>query len=217
MTHLDYASESLDPRGTRLDRVFFRVAKICAILPMAIGLTILVLYYFFDWDFLVPVGGLMLFVGTFIILTGIGLTITWCIRQYFAAKRLGIPVRWRTGVFLTFLLLANFPVAFFCLAVGGYLVDSHVSVCVSNETADDLTNVTVRAAWFSRSIGTIRPGNSRYVDIRPTHSNVIRIRVEQAGDSKELATPTPSHKDYLLKTHVKPGLELESEFVYWSR
>jgi len=215
MTYLDYQSaETVDSRAIRLNRIFFRSALACAILPMTTGLAILALYYLFGWDFLTFVGLLMIPIGAFIVLTGIGLAITWCIRQHSVAKRLGVPTRWRTGSLVLLLLLANFPVAFFCFCVGSDLfLGAQVIICISNETGADLTNVKVRTAWpwIRESIPIIMPGCSGNASFNSWHCKSIRIHVEQAGVSKELifSSPLPN----VLQVHVKPGPELDSEII----
>ena len=214
MTILNYASEALDPRFTRIDRIFFRIALACGILPMTIGLTILALYYLFDWDAMQVTGMFMIPIGGAAVFTGIALAITWCIRQRSTAKRLGTPTRWRAGILVLLLLIANFPVALFCVVAGGLLaMEALQGFSICNHTNDDLTNVTVSISWFHKeSFGPIVVGDKAEVCFKPRFYNSIRIHVEQDGLTKSIAPtiPPPSEMS-TFHLHVKPGLELEPE------
>ena len=214
MTHLDYYSAgAVDPRAIRLNRIFFRVALSCAILPMAIGLSVLALYSLFAWELMVPIGLFMLFpIGPFAVLAGIGFAITWCVRQHIIAKRLSSPTRWGTGILILLLLLANFPVAYFCAYVGSRLVAEGITVVIFNNTDADLTNVTVHAARRHKLLRIIPSGGHNVAAFHLRHCKSIRVHVEQDGVPKEFTFPSPPSQ-YYLKIHVKPGLEFEHEFV----
>jgi len=224
MTYLDYQSANyVDPRAIRLNRIFFRVALACGILPMTVSIIVFVLRLFFDWEFLPFVSLLMVPIGTFIALTGIGLAITWCIQQHRIAKRLHSPTRWRIGSLVLLLLLVSFPVVFSCAYVGLHLaIRPIVDIIIVNETDADLTEFT---AGFSsllhsqlRLTRSLSPGETRmHVLFKRQSCKPLRIQVEQNGASKELTLipPPPSTRfgSTDLKIHVKPNLELDHEFV----
>ncbi|MCL2639761.1 MAG: hypothetical protein FWD53_02850 [Phycisphaerales bacterium] len=143
MIELAPALTTLDSRSTRLDRIFLRIAKICATLPMSIALAALTLYYLFTWKLMIRVSLFMTLIGIFAVIIGLCFTLVWCIRQRIAAKRLGEPARLRVGYLLTFLLLANFIVAFFCAHVGCKLADDGPNAPpkpTSNLTSNSNTN-----------------------------------------------------------------------------
>jgi len=216
MTYLDYQSDgAVDPRAIRLDRIFFRVALACGILPMAAGLIIVTLYYFFEWEGILAVGMLAIPIGSGVVLTGLLLAITWYVRHRSVTEYLDIPTRRRTGFFLLFLLLANFPVGAFCVFAGNALgiKPPPVLIYISNETGSAITDVTVHATEpHETHLGTIDPGKTTGAHFNPRHCKSIRIHVEQDGNSRELTHRPPPADDY-LHVIVRPGLELEAEFV----
>jgi len=230
MIELDYQSaETVDPRAIHLNRIFFRRALICGVLPMTIGLTILGLYYLFEWDFLPQVGMLMILIGGVVVLFGIGLIITWCVQEHRIAKRLGTPSRWYVGILVLLLLLANFPVALFCMVVGDHLgrtkTVATIIIGITNETGVDLTDVRIHTG-MSRDyggtvipIGTITSGTSMNnipIKVKPGY---FCIYVKQSSDYKMHLLSLGEfvgHHHETLQVRVKSGptgLEIEHEFA----
>lgn len=138
-----------------MDRTF-RIALLCGLLPLLVGLSLFVLWIITRWDWLVVGGFVTLYGGLVSVLIGAIALARYC----WAAARIADPPRrnWvPSALACAALLLSNFP------AAGGMIaaviaIETRYSVVVHNASKQAISNVRVYGGGCEAKFGTIPPG-----------------------------------------------------------
>lgn len=138
-----------------MDRTF-RIALLCGLLPLLVGVSLFVLWLITRWDWLMVGGFLTLYGGLASFLIGaIALT-----RYCWAACRSANPPRRKwipAALACAALLLSNFPTAGGIIA-GVIAIKTCYSVIVHNASQHALRDVRVCGGGCDADLGTIPPG-----------------------------------------------------------
>lgn len=100
-----------------------------------------------------------------------------------------------------------FLVAVLPLLLAGCI--SGVPVSIANGSDKPLENVVVSGEGFRESVGTIRPGNTETVFVRPRHETIVRISFDVGGQDYSARSSDDSmiENDDVNRVDVKVGAD----------
>jgi hypothetical protein len=213
MTQINYAAEALDVRQARVARIFARIAFLCAVVPMAVGVGITVVYRFIDSEFLVDAGLLALPTGTLVILLGLAFAIIWTIQRRSVARKLGQETSSGPPIALILFLLSNFGVALACAAVGERLT-RRVEICVYNKSGSSIDDCGIE-------MPLVRPVEKPFADSKSIEGSYrvwdgdkIHLHLQQGGKAEAIdyhVPPVPSETGGAIEINLGKGLGVAFE------
>jgi hypothetical protein len=136
----------------------YRRALFAGAFPLAVGISIFLLWVATRWDALMVAGLLTLFGGLVFFAVGLGLLVRYC---WLGLRAPDVPRRrvWLRTAACGALLLSNFPVAGgIVVAVGA--IESCYTVVVRNDSTRPLEGVRVEGGGCYVSFGTIAAGDT---------------------------------------------------------
>lgn len=128
-----------------------QTARRCALIPLAGGVSIYVLWRITRADLLMILGGWTLILGLALFLVGLAFLAHHVMKAEKAERRKALPV--------FALLCLNFPVAAACI-FSALEVHSRYTLTVINDSAREISDFTVSGAGISENMGSIAPGES---------------------------------------------------------
>ena len=158
-------------------RAWLRLALFCSLAPLAVGVTIFLIWLPTHWEFLTIGGLLNIVAGT--CLFPIGLGAAWWYRRAAADD----PWRNRKAAFAVALLLFNFSTAFSLMWAAAHLHSKFV-VIVVNESGQPIESFNVTQGIPLATAGEIPPGGHRRLRFSP-REGTLSWRLKEGGTTRE--------------------------------
>jgi hypothetical protein len=186
---LDY----LTPETTRTIRPSYGLhltARLCALVPVCIGVTTCLLYLLTRRDGYAFFGFVMLFVGALCFAVGIFSLVLYQWQISRSAPQDAAPARHLRNIDLTILLLAV-PIAFVCASIGStaYSNERMVLIIVQNECSGTINSVTLGRPPHSFTSQTIRKGLSGDGSMKMRHARTLHYSIKQGDNVREGTLP----------------------------
>ena len=217
--NLDYASTHADYHHLRRAKTLRRIALGCALAPMAIGIALVLLFWFTDWMGFAIAGLIMLPLGGLTVLTGLIFALLSIAQQKTYAQKTATPMPWRPAIVMMLLLLSNFAVAAGCVKIGFALATRpFVTVGIFNETGAPIDRCAIRAAGSARTAGPLLPGNSVAESFKLLPGTTVRLHIEQAGKTRDSSTVVPPNwgpGGGSIDCRVDPALDIKVHAAHW--
>ena len=134
----------------------FRIALICGVLPLLVGVSLFLVWLITRWDWLMMAGIITLYAGVAVFFIGAIALVRFC---WLAFRTPDLPRRrlWLSTLGCAALLLLNFPVAGGITASAISIVTRY-TVIVKNTSQQPFSNVLVFGGGCKADFGTIPPG-----------------------------------------------------------
>lgn len=145
-------------------RAPLRQALWCGTIPLIAGALTVLAWQFYDSDFLIAIGFLIIMVGLFLFL--VGMFAVWDYQKR-ARQESEVPHKsiWRNTLLTSGLLLFNFPAALLCIFLT-LSTPSHYVVVITNESAQTLSRIELVSGSETILMAPIQPGESDSCDFR---------------------------------------------------
>ena len=158
-----------------------RVATICGVVPLLLGVGIFVVWVFLRQAWLTIAGFMMLYVGLAAVsVGGIALFRYW----WLAGRDSGTPRDGRRASVLRCagLLLANFPVAA-AIVAAAFAIETRYTVAVRNTSPDRLDDARVSGGGCDASFGSIHPGVTARRSFWIRRESALVFRASSSGQT----------------------------------
>ncbi len=134
-------------------KILWTIAILCGALPLAAGIAIFILFYFFQTAWLVSAGILNLEVGTISVAVGL-----LCLTIYagYLYKKSIFKENGKKIIRTYALLLANFPVALILVSAGSDLM-SVSTVKIQNNSSSAISDISLQGPVSRHDIGMVSP------------------------------------------------------------
>jgi len=205
MTQIDYASVSTASSNARLFRA---IALVCAIVPMAVGLLIVLGYWATYQRALPMIGFFWLGIGTIIVIFGIVyLAISRRMERRSEQGSETSPHR-RKQPYIFWLLCSNFPVGIFCACFGSYLVNRAVIEVynLSGAPIDDVVLfIPTQLAPHTEHLGPLPAGANFRYSTGENLDGTLTVTLHQGGIENRVYSNYLSEEGTHDRIFIDPG------------
>ncbi len=168
--------------GSDSSRYLYRIAMLCGILPMTVGVSIYILYEITRWDVLVLAGLFTVYGGLACAALGFICIIAYAFKRHAAGEMWGLGVGKAVGV-----ILLNIPVCVIVVHLSLLSVtrmDSY-TVVLENKGEDVVAHFELETPGGAVGIEGIAPGESESVRLSFEDPGSITYRAEVGNDLLE--------------------------------
>ncbi|MEM1041776.1 MAG: hypothetical protein AAGI91_04020 [Bacteroidota bacterium] len=164
---------------SRAGIVFYRVAMLCGILPMTVGVAVYLLYEITRWDSLPLIG--MFTIRGGLVSVAIGFV---CVIAY-AFKRHAVGQLWgpRVGKAVSVMVL-NIPVCLIVIILGINSM-TRFTVVLENEGQETITRFEIEGPGVEKTIEDVAPGKSKSARMHFNNEGTLVYRAEVRGELME--------------------------------
>jgi hypothetical protein len=167
------------PETNRLNVGLYRIALLCWLVPLVVGVATLALYAWTFWEWLPEFGWLTLGGGTILLVAGL-----ICISVFrMGVRRCDPNIRdaWLSRANrATTLLNSNVLVALGC-AFAGLALMEYFPVTLVNQTNEPITDITINATGGIAELKRLEPGQTRRLLVQPKGEGGVMFTATQNG------------------------------------